>query len=73
MTHISGPDRSPILLLPESLDEYVGQDNPVRFIDAFVEGSDLTAADFIRVAPKSTSVRSLPTLPRRRGCERQPA
>ena len=34
MTHISGPDRSQTLLLPESLDEYVGQDNPVRFIDA---------------------------------------
>jgi transposase len=54
MTHISGPDRSQTLLLPESLDEYVGQDNPVRFIDAFVEGLDLTAAGFIRVAPKPT-------------------
>jgi transposase len=54
MTHISGPDRSQTLLLPESLDEYVGQDNPVRFIDAFVEGLDLTAAGFIRVASKTT-------------------
>jgi transposase len=54
MTHISGPDRSQTLLLPESLDEYVGKDNPVRFIDAFVEGLDLTAAGFIRVAPKAT-------------------
>ncbi len=54
MSHISGPDRSQTLLLPESLDEYVGQDNPVRFIEAFVEGLDLTAAGFIRAAPKST-------------------
>src|ERR1700746_3499576 len=54
MTHISGPDRSQTLLLPESLDEYVGKDNPVRFIDAFVEGLDLAAAGFIRVAPKAT-------------------
>ncbi len=54
MTHITGHDRSQTLLLPESLDEYVGQDNPVRFIDAFVEGLDLTAAGFIRVAPKGT-------------------
>src|SRR6201986_3619456 len=53
MTHISGPDRSQTLLLPESLDEYVGQDNPVLFIDAFVEGLDLTAAGFIRVASKT--------------------
>ena len=53
MTHIAGHDRSQTLL-PESLDEYVGQDNPVRFIDAFVNGLDLTAAGFIRVKPKVT-------------------
>jgi hypothetical protein len=41
MMHIAGHDRSQTLLLPESLDEYVGQDNP---IDAFVDGLDLTAA-----------------------------
>jgi transposase/IS5 family transposase len=54
MSHISGPDRSQTLLLPESLDEYVGPNNPVRFIDAFVDGLDLAAAGFIRVAPKGT-------------------
>ena len=37
MTHISGFERSQILLLPEAVDDYVGADNPVRFIDAFVE------------------------------------
>ena len=36
------------------LDEYVGQDNPVRFIGAFVDGLDLAAAGFIRVKPKLT-------------------
>ncbi len=40
--------------LPESLDEYVGAENPVRFIDAFVDGLHLTAAGFIRVASKVT-------------------
>src|SRR6201981_3885263 len=54
MTHIAGHDRSQTLLLPESLDEYVGQDNPVRFIDAFVDGLDLAAAGFGRVRPKMT-------------------
>ena len=54
MRHISGPDRSQTLLLPESLDEYVGQENPVRFIDAFVDGLDLAAAGFGRVEPKMT-------------------
>jgi transposase len=54
MSHLTGHDRSQTLLLPESLDEYVGPQNPVRFIDAFVDGLDLTAAGFIRVASKVT-------------------
>ena len=41
MAHISGQDRSQTLLFPESVDDYVGPDNPVRFIDAFVDGLDL--------------------------------
>ena len=54
MTHIAGHNRSQTLLLPESLDEYVGPENPVRFIDAFVDGLDLAAAGFVRVTPKAT-------------------
>ena len=54
MTHIPGIDRSQVLLLPEAVDDYVGPDNPVRFIDAFVDGLDLAAAGFERVAPKAT-------------------
>ncbi len=54
MKHISGRDRAQGLLLPESLDEYVGADNPVRFIDAFVDGLDLAAAGFASVEPKAT-------------------
>jgi transposase len=54
MTHIAGHDRAQTLLLPEALDDYVGHDNPVRFIDAFVDGLDLAAAGFIRQTPKTT-------------------
>jgi len=54
MTYITGYDRSQLLLLPEAVDDYVGSDNPVRFIDAFVDGLDLAAAGFGRVAPKVT-------------------
>src|SRR6185295_10896593 len=54
MTHLSGYDRSQILLLPEVVDDYVGADNPVRFIDAFVDGLDLATASFSRVEPKMT-------------------
>src|SRR6201996_121866 len=54
MTYITGHDRSQLLLLPEAVDDYVGTDNPVRFIDAFVDGLDLAAAGFGRVEPKVT-------------------
>ena len=36
MAHLAGHDRSQLLLLPEAVDDYVGADNPVRFIEAFV-------------------------------------
>lgn len=52
MTHLSGEDRSQLLLLPDAVDDYVGPDNPVRFIDAFVAGLDLEAAGFRRVRPQ---------------------
>src|SRR5450755_2909751 len=54
MTHISGFERSQILLLPEAVDDYVGADNPVRFIDAFVDELDLAAAGFACVTRKAT-------------------
>ena len=54
MRHIPGIDRSQVLLLPEAVDDYVGRDNPIRFIDAFVDGLDLAVAGFERAAPKAT-------------------
>ena len=54
MSHISGFERSQILLLPEAVDDYVDADNPVRFIDAFVDELDLSAAGFVRVTAKAT-------------------
>ena len=54
MTHIAGHDRSQTLLLPETLDEYVGPENPVRFIDAWVDGLDLNATGFARTTAKAT-------------------
>jgi len=54
MAHISGHDRSQALLFPEAIDDYVGSDNPVRFIDAFVDGLDLAVAGFAGVEAKPT-------------------
>ena len=54
MAHISGEDRSQVLLLPDAVEDYVGPDNPVRFIDAFVDSLDLEASGFGRVRPRET-------------------
>src|SRR5512134_3268952 len=54
MQHIQGVDRNQTLLLPVAVDDYVGRENPVRFIEAFVDQCDLQAAGFRRVQPKDT-------------------
>ena len=33
---IEGEDRSQVTLLPECLDDYIAEDNPVRVVEAFV-------------------------------------
>ncbi len=40
--------------LPDAVDDWVGADNPVRFIEAFVDGLDLERAGFERVQPNRT-------------------
>ena len=54
MAHLTGHDRSQTLLLPESLDDYVAAENPVRFIEVFVDNLDLAAVGFARVQAKAT-------------------
>jgi hypothetical protein len=46
MGHLLGTDRSQMLLLPEVVDDNVGPENPVRFIEAFVDGLDLQVCGF---------------------------
>lgn len=43
-----------MLLLPERVEDYVGANNPVRFVDAFVDGLDLETAGFERVQAEAT-------------------
>jgi transposase len=42
------------LLFPEALDDYVSNDNPVRFIEAFVDNLNLLELGFSRAAPAHT-------------------
>jgi transposase len=54
MHHIQGCDRDQTLLLPNSVADYVSPDNPVRFVEAFVDQLDLQEAGFCRVEPEET-------------------
>ena len=51
---IEGEDRTQITLLPECLDDYVGEDNPVRVVEVFVDELDLGALGFEGVDPAAT-------------------
>ena len=51
---IEGEDRSQATLLPEYLDDYIAEDNPVRAVDVFVDELDLKQLGFARADPAST-------------------
>ncbi|RTZ40611.1 IS1182 family transposase [Candidimonas sp. SYP-B2681] len=51
---IEGEDRSQFTLLPECLDDFIGEDNPVRVVDIFVDEIDLQSLGFSGVDPAAT-------------------
>jgi transposase len=51
---VVGQDRSQLILLPECLDDYVGEENPVRIVDAFIDELDLAVLGFAGVIPEAT-------------------
>jgi len=54
MAYISGTDRKQSLLLPETVEQYVGEDHPVRAVDAFVDALNLQKLGFTRSQPAET-------------------
>lgn len=48
MGYIEGQDRNQIIMFPESIDEYISDDNSVRVIDAYVEQLDMEKLGFQR-------------------------
>ena len=52
--HIKGQGRHQVTLLPEVLDDFVTEDNPVRVIDVFVDELQLDTLGFERVNAKQT-------------------
>src|SRR5918995_1747208 len=51
---VEGMHRSQTTLFPESLEDWVSDDNPVRVIDAFVDALDLRTLGFDGVLPEAT-------------------
>src|ERR1700681_1563414 len=51
---VEGIDRGQTTLFPECLEDWIGEDNPVRVIDAFVEELDLAGLGFGGVDPEAT-------------------
>jgi transposase len=51
---IEGADRTQVTLLPECLDDYIAEDNPVRVVDAYVEELDLQELGFEGAEPALT-------------------
>ena len=51
---VEGADRSQSTLLPECVDDWIDEDNPVRAIDAFVDALDLASVGFGGVEPAAT-------------------
>ena len=54
MKHRSGLDRSQTLMFPERLEDYIGAENPVRFLEAFVTNLDLHALGFAKAQVAAT-------------------
>jgi transposase len=51
---VEGADRGQSTLLPECLDDWIDENNPVRVIDAFADALDLAELGFNGVAPAAT-------------------
>jgi len=54
MNHQRGLDRSQTLMFPERLEDYIGAENPVRFLDAFVASLELHALGFSKAQVANT-------------------
>jgi transposase len=46
--YIDGEDRMQQALLPHSLEDYVGEENPIRVVEVFIDELDLVALGFFR-------------------------
>ena len=48
-----GLSREQFIMFPEIIDDYIEAENPVRFIDAFIENLDLVKLEFSKALPNA--------------------
>ena len=56
---IEGADREQIALFPDRLEKWVGDDNPVRVVDAFFDAIELEEAGFAARRPRGRGGRAI--------------
>ena len=52
--HVMGPHRSQTVLFPDTIDKYVAKENPVRFINTFVDSLNMEKLGFKHSIPAET-------------------
>lgn len=62
---VEGENRNQSTLFPEKLDDYIGDDNPVRVIDVYVDELDLRIYGALASIPSPPTRVGLATTPRR--------
>ncbi len=58
MRYIERASRTQIILFPETVDEYISEDNIVRFIEAYVNSLNMVTLQFTHSEPRETGRKS---------------
>ncbi len=54
MGHKKGEAREQGILFPDTIDDYIEENNPVRFLDAFIDNLNMKKLEFKYADPKET-------------------
>lgn len=54
MNFIQGECREQFIMFPETIDDYIDENNPVRVIDVYIESLDIKELGFTKYQPNET-------------------
>ena len=52
MGYVEGDSRDQVVMFPEVMDDYIGKENPVQFVEAFVNGLEVGELGFSKAEPE---------------------